>query len=153
MSVREATLADLPRLLELMAEFHDNSLQARMPLNAGKVEALLRGCISNANRCAFAWDPSPGGDGRAEGFYLGHVDAWWFTDELVAFDIAVYVAEGHRGGGAAGKLFTAFTDWARGKGAVTVWPGISTGVGLERAARFYEGHGLTKVGYVFMGEL
>ena len=150
MSVREATEEDLPRLLELMGDFHRASTQVRMPLNVPKVEAMLRECIRQPMLGAWVWGPEGSG---VQGFYLGRVNDWWFTDELVAFDIAVFIDEAHRGSGAAGTLFETFKAWAKERGAATVFPGISTGVGLERAARFYEGHGMRKIGYVFFGEL
>ncbi len=150
MSVREATEADLPRLLDLMGDFHRASTQVRMPLNLPKVAAMLRQCLTNPMLGAWVWDAEGAG---VQGFYLGRVNDWWFTDELVAFDIAVFIDEAHRGSGAAGALFEAFLTWAKAQGAQTVFPGISTGFGLERAARFYEAHGMTKVGYVFFGDL
>jgi len=149
-SVREAIEADLPRLLELMGDFHRASTQRSMPLNLAKIEGMLRECIANPMAGAWVWAPEGAG---VQGFYLGRVNDWWFTDELIAFDIAVFIDEAHRGSGAAGQLFETFKAWAKAQGARNVFPGISTGVGLERAARFYEAHGMTKVGYVFHGRL
>lgn len=150
MSVREATVADFPRVLELVRQFQTTSVHGCMPFSEERAGGMVNACIHDPMMCAFVWEREPG---LIAGLYMGRVGPWWHTEELAAFDIAFYIDPDHRGGWGARPLYRAFRDWARSKGAKTIWPGTSSGIDVERAAGFYLRQKLEKIGYVFFGRL
>lgn len=150
MSVREATAADIPQLFELVRQFQSLSVHKVVPFSEARAMGLVNECVHNPMMCAFVWEREPG---VIAGMYLGRIGAWWYSEEPAAFDLAFYIDPTHRGGWGARPLFKAFREWAISKGAKTIWPGTSSGINVDRIARFYLSQRLEKIGDVFFGQL
>lgn len=149
MSVREATLADMGRIMELVRHFQANSVHAVVPFSEARAQGAVAQCIQDPSMCAFVWER----DGVISGIYLGRIGGWWYSEEPAAFDVAFYIDPEHRGGFGARPLFRAFRDWAKSKGVKTIWPGTSSGINVDRIARFYASQRLQKIGDVFFARL
>jgi GNAT superfamily N-acetyltransferase len=150
MAVRKAEKSDLDRVFAMMEDMAQESVYREMPLNRPKMRAFLEHLIQNPATVLFVYTDEKGEVG---GVYAGRVGDYWFSDSKAAFDVVFYVAPGCRGSGAAAELWTAFADWGRSMGAMHVWPGVSSGIAPEKAARFYLKQGVEQVGGVFLGRL
>lgn len=151
MSVRAATPADVPRMVELGAMLHAESPRySQATYDPGKLTALglrmTKGTLVT---------PAPGGafvyetDGKIVGMLAAYVVEMFFGPDKVASDYTFYVLPEYRGTKAAWALWKAFEQWGRDQGAKFYVPGISTGIDPEMSARFYEKQGYERSGFTF----
>lgn len=143
--IRDATTADIPRLLELGALMHKESIYAAYDYDTEKVGALMSTLISLSSGIIFVAEEA----GVIQGGFLGCVHPHWFGNDSVATDYALFLAPEHRNGSTAARLIKHYIQQARSKGAVQVMLANSTGVHLERVAKLFEALGFVKRGYVF----
>lgn len=144
--IRLATLQDIPRLVELGALMHAESRYARLSFSREKVAAILqavieRGAVFVAER-----------DGEIIGGFAGVVEPHWFSTDLIATDLALFVEPGKRGGFAAAHLVDAFLDWAAQRGAVMTDILINTGIRTEDTARLFDRLGGKAAGLIYTWE-
>lgn len=144
--IRPATIADLPRLIELGQAMHGESRFSHMRFEPSKVDAMLRmvidrGCLIVAER-----------DGEIFGGFAGVLEQHWFSSDLIATDIALFVDPGKRGGLAAANLVKAFVAWAKEKGAALIDIGVNTGVRTYETARLFERLGGKSAGLLYTWE-
>lgn len=78
------------------------------------------------------------------GGMIGYLSTPWYSNDLIAYDIGLFVEENARGGRLAMMLVKAFTEWAKNEGATQIRPGISSGV--IAAGKIYE-----RLGYIATG--
>lgn len=144
--IRDATISDLPAMVELGRLMHAESpVFNRLRYWPEKVEKQLSllveadyGFVRVAERggCIVA--------GMA-GFVLPE----WCSFDLVARELALYAGPDARGGVLGAALVRQFKAWAMEQGAVFGTCGISTGVMVEQTARLYESQGLRYVGPIY----
>jgi GNAT superfamily N-acetyltransferase len=67
-------------------------------------------------------------NGEACGLYAGYITPYYFSEELVANDIAWFVVKERRGSTLGLRLLTAFEEWAKGMGVSEVRIGYSTDI-------------------------
>lgn len=140
--IRPATLLDVPQLVVLGERMHAESRFSAMGYAPDKVAALLTGLISSPVGCVLVAERQ----GAVVGGMAGYCDAHFFSNDLFAADLAVFVEPDRRGGIAAARLVRAFVDWATRRGARMIQVGISTGVHVEQTTRLYESLGFARVG-------
>jgi GNAT superfamily N-acetyltransferase len=146
MQIRPATIEDLPALLELGRRMHQESPRFnRLSFNDEKVRNLLMMATVSPNYCMLVAD----NDGEMVGGFAGFIAAHWFSDDLVASDLALFVQPGRRGGLAGARLVKEFIAWAKERGPKQINLGISTGVSVEETAQLYSAIGLKQFGYLF----
>jgi GNAT superfamily N-acetyltransferase len=80
------------------------------------------------------------------GFGAFVITAHYFTDELIASDIIVYVRPERRGSSAAVKILKNYILWADQQKATHITLGISTGIHPEKTQAFYERLGFKTIG-------
>jgi GNAT superfamily N-acetyltransferase len=85
-------------------------------------------------------------DKKIVGFFCGLLDRQFFTDQIRAIDLALFVKEEYRGSSASVKFIKKFEQWAKQKGATQIWLGQSVGHNIEQTKNFYE-----RLGYKTMG--
>lgn len=141
--IRRATPADIPRMIDLGAAMHEESRYARLGYKPSKVAAMLqvvieRGIALVAER-----------DGQIIGGFAGIVEPHWFSDDLIATDLALFIEPGKRGGIAAARLIDAFLAFARERGAIMTDILINTGVRHEDTARLFERLGGKAAGLIY----
>lgn len=135
MSIRNATTADVPRLIELGAALHRESPRwSRIPFNPARAAETLTGLIVGAQGVVFVAESN----GAVVGGIAGAIQQHWACDALVAHEASFFMAAEHRGGFAACRLICALRAWAEMKGAAWLYVGTSTGVDPEMTARLYE---------------
>jgi GNAT superfamily N-acetyltransferase len=76
----------------------------------------------------------------------GYVSKYYFSDQIVASDIAWFVLPEFRGTMIGVRLLDAFENWAKAKGVEELRIGISTGVNMEAFDRLMKKRGYSMVG-------
>lgn len=141
--IRQATIEDIPRLIELGRMMHAESRYAALDYAPQKVDALLQRLIADGFMVV-----AQSGE-RVVGGFAGMISEHWFSHDLIAADLALFIEPDARGGMTAPRLVRAFRDWARGRGAKLIHAGITTGVHEEETARLYEALGGRKCGELY----
>lgn len=89
-------------------------------------------------------------DGAIRGGMLGFISEYYFSRELFAIDLFLYVdADFRRGlmsGVVARRLFQAYRDWALAQGVCEVRICVSTGIALEGSHRFFSSMDMLHIG-------
>lgn len=140
--IRSATPNDIPALLALGAQMHAESPRfSRLRFSATRLESTLRLLLGSGQFLVVAEDGR-----RVVGGMAAVAMPHWASDDLVATDLALFVAPEARGGMVPARLIKAYTAWAHERGAVLVQAGITTGVNTETTAALYERMGLKRCG-------
>ena len=91
--------------------------------------------------------------GRLLGLYIGMCTPVFFSPDMVATDVLMYVLPDERRGQVGRKLVDAFEAWAREQGARQIRPGVSIGGNIEAPAKLYHAAGYQTSGYNFVKTL
>lgn len=146
MSIRAATVDDIDDLVELgRVMVFESPRFSRMTYNPDKVRALLQHQIANPLGLVLVAERF----GQVVGVFLGGAAEHWACNGLVAFDMALFVLPGHRGGTDAARLLCGYRAWCQQIGAAMATAGISTEVHAADTARLYRGLGFREIGPVF----
>lgn len=144
--IRDATLADVPALVELGRLMHAESpVFSRLRYWPEKVSSQLSSLIEAEYGFVRVADRG----GRIVAGMVGFVLPEWCSYDLVARELALYAGPDARGGVLGAALVRQFRAWATEQGAVFGTCGISTGVMVEQTARLYESQGLRYVGPIY----
>lgn len=146
--IRAATPDDIPAAIALGEAMHRESRFHTLRWNPAKVCGLMDWCIANDDALFVVEDRG----GEIVGGFLGGCESHWCSDDLVAYDFALFVAPEHRGGSTGVRLLQHFIAWASAKGARDITAGVTTGVNLDGATRLYQSLGFRHVGHVFSHE-
>lgn len=139
--LRSAVPDDLPALIEMGRAMHAESPNfSRYAFSADVLKRSLLAFMASADGFVVVYER----EGDPVGVVVAMCARQWFSEELMACDLAVFVKPGHRGGMAAARLIGAYHLWAVKKGVRFPSLGISTGVHEEATARLYQGLGFSK---------
>lgn len=144
MSVRLATPADLRQLLDMARAMHAESVYRHLAYDEGKMAANFVKWMEDFDVCVFLYGK---GQRSALAFFVGCAGPHFFGSDCGAWDKLFYARPEARGGLAAFRLFQAFVGWAKGQGALDVWPGVTSG--SPAAENFYRRLGCERVGALF----
>ena len=142
--IRVATVADMPRLLELGRLLLSESSLSRFTFDFAKASDSLANIITGGGVVFVAER-----DGEIIGGFAGGITELWYSKDKVGFDYSLFVQPGRRNGLTAVKLVTAFETWATELGAVELHLGITTGVNINGTTRLYESLGYQHIGPMF----
>jgi GNAT superfamily N-acetyltransferase len=138
--IRKATYDDIDVLLDFFKAMHQESPRfSRMQFSDKKMLQILIGLIDSDNGLLLVTEH----DGDMVGMFCGMVSEHFFSEELVANDIALYLVPSARGHGLARPLINEYVEWAS-KRTKFINIGISTGIHLDRTAQLYESLGFQK---------
>jgi GNAT superfamily N-acetyltransferase len=144
--IRDAVKEDVPELVELGRQMHaEASRLNKLRYVPGKVFVQLSSMIG-ADHCFVRVVEE---DGRLVGGLVAAVEPHWFSTDLLAYDMALFMRPDKRGGLAAAQLAKQYTEWAKERGAVVIQMGISTGVRLEATSALLERVGFKPAGFLF----
>jgi N-acetylglutamate synthase-like GNAT family acetyltransferase len=147
MIIRDVEEKDWPQLLVMGKRMFDESAYSQVcTYNEEKILVLFEAAINYPNQYFFRVAEK---DGTIIGMYGGQITDYYFSDDLMAIDFALYVDEKKRGGIAAIKLIQAFEDWAFAQGVKEICPATSTQIAPERTAQLYHLLGYEVVGNLF----
>lgn len=147
MHIRDFTLADAPKMIELGQMMHAESTYAGALYDPEKLMQMAKEWLQYPEwRFArIAEDDT----GTIYAMYVGQISEYYFGQDLVATDTLFFVRPDRRGGLAAAKLVKEFEEWAFSRGALDIRPASSSGVEKERVRQLYEALGYEVVGFVF----
>lgn len=146
MIIRKATEADLFPICNLMlAGVEEIPQYADVEINKGKGAYELRAMIADPNAIVLVSVK----DDLVTGVIFGTVQSFWFSDEKFAHDQMLYVHHQHRTGSAGIKLLKGFIEAAKGKGAVRIFSGVTSGVNIEKASKLLDRLGFEQVGKAY----
>lgn len=131
--IRTAHAGDLPALIALGKSMHEESRFRELRFNESKVAVFFENLI-NGGGCIFVAEKN----GEIIGGFAGYANAHYFSDDVVASDIALFILPEHRGGLTAFRLIKAFCAWAKFRGAAMTFIGTTTGVDPEKTAKLFE---------------
>ena len=135
MTIRTATQDDLPRLLELGQQLHEESPRwSRIPFSRARAAQTLTNMMLSADGVIFVAEKG----GRVVGGIAGLIQDHWACDARVAHEASFFMDPEHRGSFAACRLICSLVAWARVRNAAWLYVGTSTGVDPETTARLYE---------------
>lgn len=92
-------------------------------------------------------------EGEIDGGMVGYVAAAWFSSDIVASELALFVRPDRRGGIAASRLIAEFVTWATERGAREAIMAINTGVKVLETAALYRHSGFNEIGGIFQRRL
>lgn len=143
MAIRDATEQDLDAIVELGLEMHAESSYRYLQFDQEKVRSFMAGMMGQQYVRVYEKD------GQLLGGMAGMVVQPWFSTDLYAVDVAVFVSQEHRGSMAAVRLIKDFVVWAKECGAKQIRPGVTTGDVGSAGSRLYEALGFEPVGTTF----
>jgi L-amino acid N-acyltransferase YncA len=148
MTIRFATINDIPTLVELGRYFHSITRFQSFDFNAERVGMQLRSVIEagqdmRGTHCCFVAQDR---DGVVIGALIGCVERHFFSDRLVASIIHYDVLPERRMSGAALRLMSSFRKWAENRGAVELSAGVNSGTHIDKTDKF-----LRRLGFVQTG--
>lgn len=148
--VRPAREGDIDEMVAMARLFHAASSLRDVPIVEPKLRAVMRHAITAEDHACLVYQRA---DGSLSGMMIGYVIPHFFSTELMASDLMVFVRPGARGSLAAARLWAAFREWAVAAGARTLCFGTIAGIAPERTRRFYTGLGMHEVGSLYLQPL
>jgi len=142
--IRTAHLNDLPVLVALGKSMHCESRYKKLRFDENKVAVFFENLI-NGGGCVFVAEKN----GEIIGGFAGYASEHYFSPDVVASDIALFILPEHRGGTTAFRLIKAFCAWAKFRGAAMTFIGTTTGVEPEKTAKLFELCDFAPAGGVF----
>lgn len=143
--IREATIEDVPRIVEMgRALFDESPMWGRLTFSPDRLTSFASMLIERGD--GFVWMAER--EGRGIGAMLGILDEHWASSDPVASELVLYVEPSARGGTTAMRLITQFVAWASASGAKLCQAGVSTGVCDARAIALYERCGFDRSGTI-----
>lgn len=146
-TIRNATAADLPEMIEMGRALHDESPRYRdMAFKPDKLRRLfdaLQGTLLTKPGCALVAVK----DGHIIGMTVGIIAERWFSDDLFLSEQTMYVKPEHRRGLAFHRLVKALEGWALDQGVKDMALGVSTEIHPEKTVQMYERLGYQLAGY------
>lgn len=144
--IRDAVKDDMPQLMELgrmmYAEARRLNKMKFVPAKAYVTISSLIGTEHGFVRVAEE-------DGQIIGGLVAYVEPHWFSTDMMACDLALFVRPDKRGGLAAPRLVKEYVAWARERGAVITQFGISTGVHVASTGALLERIGFKPAGFLY----
>lgn len=147
MIIRHAALEDVPALVALGRDMHDESPRFRgLPYDETQVTYVGRNLIENEDGLVLVAEH----DGQLAGMLAGVAVQHFFCAEFYATDLVFYVVPEHRGSSAAFRLLAQWRTHWRSRGVTELVLGVSTEVHPERTMRLYERLGYRRSGGIMV---
>jgi GNAT superfamily N-acetyltransferase len=143
--IRNATLEDIPKLVEMGLALHDESTYKHVEYSPERVAETCRLMIANGFLVVAEKE------GEVIGVMMGDVYVPWYTTERMGIDYTLYIMPEHRNGLIAVKMIKRFEQWCISMGAKQIRPGIGTGD--PSAIKLYKALGYRSVGEWFLKDV
>jgi GNAT superfamily N-acetyltransferase len=146
MTIRFATLADVPSLVEGGSRMHALTRFRSQPFNAQRVAQAFTDLITQGQG-KYSFLVAASADGRIVGALIGVMEQQIFSDAYTASVMHFDVLPEARMGGHGVRLLRAFEKWAENRNATEICFGVNSDTEIEMLGRF-----ATKMGYRKVGE-
>ena len=145
MIVRPFRRSDFDQLWILAERMWKESPNYRgLELDKEKLTQLGEAILRRRDICGFVAENGEG----IEGFFAGMVTPYWFGNQQIASDLALFVDQTKRGGRTALKLIKAYESWATSHGVQEICLGVTTGVEADRTVQLYDRLGYPESGII-----
>lgn len=132
MTIRFATIEDIPAILDLGEKMVEESRFRSFGLNREKMEKVLESMISQATQSVIIVAVI---DNKIIGGLGGYAVDFFFCDAKIAQDRFFYIRPESRGSPAAIKLLLGFKKWAQMHNAIELNINMSVAIEMERFDR------------------
>jgi len=143
MPVRALEPNDVPGVLNLGYQMHQESVYRHFDYNENKFGRLLYHYITNPDTC-FAYVGTS--NNALNGVFLGSIGEHYFGTDLIASDTLWYVSPQSRGSRVGLQLLRTFEKWAKDRNAAEIYVGVSSGLKTDKTGTM-----LQKLGYNLVG--
>lgn len=143
--IREATIADIDRLVELGTQMHTESKYSIYNFDPIKVRFYIKTVIEHDHGMLFVYEK----DGFVLGGVMGWIEEQYFGHDKLLCDLALFVESNKRGAMAGALLIKKFIEYGKEQGVAQIILSNSTGVDKDRVAKLYEKLGMEHVGFVY----
>ena len=143
MPIRPIEPTDVPGVINLGYQMHQESVYRYFDYDEGKCGRLLYHFMTNPNTC-FAYVGES--NGELTGVFLGSIGEHYFGTDLIASDTLWYVTPEARGSRVGLQLLRKFEQWGKERNAAEIYVGVSSGLSADKT-----GSMLQKLGYDVVG--
>ena len=142
---REATAAvgDFEHIFALGKLMHEESCYSHLEFSPKRLFEIMDMYMRDPDKVIFLALR----DGKALGLYAGFVSKYFFSEELVANDVAWFVLRDKRGSRIGLRLLDKFEKWAEGRGVSEVRLGFSTDINGDGFDSLMKKRGYNRVGF------
>lgn len=148
--IRSACKTDLPELIKIGRQIHGQTRFHRFDYDPKRVEDNLKRLIgpgqARGTHCMFIAEDEQG----ISGVLAGVVERHLFSDQPVANVMLYYCFPDRRGNGAGLRLLLAYRRWAMNREVFEIGVSVTSGIELQRTARFLQRLGFESVGGNFV---
>jgi len=142
---------DLQQLLDISEQMHQEAPHFKnKKFDRSKMSKILLATKTHSNRMFLTYSKN---NGVIEGGILGRISEQYFSDELTASDMAMFVKPEHRGSILFVRLFKNFEKWSKDNKATSIVIGHTTGINMDKVQGMYTRLGYNSMGYVFNKEI
>ena len=145
MTIRFATLDDVPALVEGGSRMHALTRFRSQPYNAQKVAQAFVDLITRGQG-KYAFLVAASTSGQIVGALIGVMEQQIFSDGYTASVMHIDVLPEARMGGYGVRLLKAFEQWAKNRKAVEIYFGVNSDTEVQMLERFAVKMGYRKVG-------
>ena len=150
MIIRRGNVEDLPRLITLGRDMHNESIYKDIEWDDDIVHNLGMAAIHDNRYLLLVAETEEDG---IIGFFLGFYTTYFFSRECIAQDMALFVSSDKRGYMAAKKLIDEYTLWAIRIGCREVCLASSTGINPAKTGALFERLGFNHIGGIYKQRL
>ena len=143
--IREATLNDLDRLVELGTHMHAESRYSIFDFDPVKLRRYIQTFIEHDHGMIFVCEKNE----VIVGGVMGWIEEQYFGHDKLLCDLALFVEPDKRGAMAGALLIKRFLEYGKEQGVAQIILTNSSGVDKERVAQLYAKLGMEHVGFVF----
>jgi GNAT superfamily N-acetyltransferase len=144
MIIRKGTQEDIDQAIELGKAYHLESPmgQSSMTFNEDKCRELCRYLLQNGLGIV-AED-----GGQLVGMMGAYITTHFFTDDVVAQDVLIYIKPSYRGVGLSKRLISVYIFWALEQGVKreNIFIGINSGINASKTEKIYQTLGFKRHG-------
>lgn len=143
--IREVQPEDFSRLLDMAKAMHAESPELQeLTFDESRAAHTIMAVFATHRADYNGWVMLT--EGQIVGALFAYCSDTFYSRDLVAGDLVVYVSPEHRGNRAVVKMIRAYEAWARERGAKIIYLGVSTGTNTERSQRLFERLGYRAIG-------
>lgn len=150
MAIRYATEADVDQLVEYWLNTDLYNVYRSLSFNPDKLRNTFNKIVHDESK-AYCLMVADNMNGTAQGYLVGQIDSFYFSDDIVAKVIFYWVHPDARYSTAAVKLLASFKQWAKNRQATQLIMGITSQEHLAHTDKMMKKMGAQFVGgnYVF----
>lgn len=148
---KKLTREDALKLLELGYQMHQESPNFRnRKYDRERIWKLLDQSLLSPSRVCVLIAKE---ENTIIGFLVGTMTEQYFSGDLLANDLAMYILPEHRGGRTFFRLLEAFEEWSISNKATAIILGHTTGINLEKSKGLFLKRKYSLMGHIFTKEL